>query len=100
MLDGDEVDDKIIAVLKDDTTYGSATDISEISYPTLDRLHHYFVTYKQAPGSDSQSCRITHMYGASEAREIIARSLADYKHRFGDLESILNGALGLTQSNR
>src|SRR3954453_11872290 len=30
MLDGGEVDDKIIAVLKNDTTYGSLVDIAEI----------------------------------------------------------------------
>jgi inorganic pyrophosphatase len=97
MLDGGEVDDKIIAVLKDDSTYGSVLDIGGIPESVLDRLRHYFLTYKQAPGNDSSRCQITHTYGRDEARTVIAESLADYKRRFGDLESILSGALSLMQ---
>jgi inorganic pyrophosphatase len=48
MLDGNEVDEKIIAVLKDDTTYGTYSDITEVSESTLERLRHYFLTYKQS----------------------------------------------------
>lgn len=95
MLDGDEVDDKIIAVLKNDTTYGACTDISEISDAVLERLRHYFLTYKQAPGCSEDSCRIARTYGRAEARAVIRSSLADYKQRFGDLESILTGALSV-----
>jgi inorganic pyrophosphatase len=95
MLDGDEVDDKIIAVLKDDATYGAHTDIWDVPDAILERLRHYFLTYKQAPGSDASTCQITHTYGCKEAREVIERSLADYKQRFGDLEEILTGALSV-----
>jgi inorganic pyrophosphatase len=95
MIDGDEVDDKIIAVLKDDTTYGSHTDIAEVPHSILERLRHYFLTYKQAPESDGCPCQITHTYGSTEAREVIERSFVDYKQRFGDLESILTGALSV-----
>ena len=95
MLDGGEVDDKIIAVLKDDTTYGSHTDIADIPHTILERLRHYFLTYKQAPGSDGSNCQITHTYGCGEAQNVIERSLADYKQRFGDLEAILTGALSV-----
>jgi inorganic pyrophosphatase len=59
MLDGDEVDDKIVAVLKDDTTYGTYSDISDVSESTLERLRHYFLTYKQAPGCKTALCQIT-----------------------------------------
>jgi inorganic pyrophosphatase len=95
MLDGDEVDDKVIAVLKDDATYGSYTDIMDVPDSVLDRLRHYFLTYKQAPGSEGSRCRITHTYGRSDARLVISRSLTDYDQRFGDLEAILTGALSL-----
>lgn len=95
MLDGDEVDDKVIAVLKDDTTYGSLTDIADVPDAVLNRLRHYFLTYKQAPDSGAGRCRITHTYGRDEARLIIDRSFSDYKQRFGDLEAILTGALSV-----
>lgn len=95
MLDGDEVDDKIIAVLRGDTTYGSTTDIADIPHAVLERLRHYFLTYKQAPGAEGDTCRIAHTYGRAEAHLVIKRSLADYQQRFGDLESILTGALSV-----
>jgi inorganic pyrophosphatase len=95
MLDGGEVDDKIIAVLKDDTTYGSHADIADVPDTILERLRHYFITYKQAPGSADGTCKISHTYGREVAHEVIQRSFADYKQRFGDLESILTGALAV-----
>ncbi len=44
MADGGEADDKIIAVMKDDATYGGYTDISQVPLALLDRLQHYFLT--------------------------------------------------------
>jgi inorganic pyrophosphatase len=95
MVDQNEADDKIIAVLKDDATYGSWIDIAQAPQPVLDRLSHYFLTYKQAPGSMSSSCEITHTYGREEAHDVIRRSLSDYKTIFGDLEQILGEALSV-----
>jgi inorganic pyrophosphatase len=97
MLDQDEADDKIIGVLKDDATYGAWEDIMQVPEPMLDRLRHYFLTYKQAPGSTSSSCEITHTYGRDDAHEVIRRSLADYQARFGNLEQILDAALSMTK---
>jgi len=94
MLDQSEADDKIVAVLKNDATYGSMTDIQQVPKPVIDRLKHYFLTYKQAPDSDVHGCEITHVYNREEAHEVIMRSLADYKERFGGIEEILSNALG------
>jgi inorganic pyrophosphatase len=93
MVDQNEADDKIVAVLKDDATYGCLTDIGEVAGPVLDRLRHYFLTYKQPPDSDIPTCEITHVYGRDEAHEVTRRSLADYKERFGALEELLGNAL-------
>ena len=95
MLDQNEADDKIIAVLKEDATYGSWTDISDVPAPMLNRLSHYFLTYKQAPGALTSSCEIAATYGREEAGEVIRLSLSDYQSRFGDLEDILGAALSL-----
>lgn len=95
MIDHDEADDKIVAVLKDDATYGSWTDIGQVPAPMLDRLRHYFLTYKQAPDSASHGCEISHIYGRADAHEVIRRSLSDYEHRFGNLEEILGAALSV-----
>jgi len=95
MVDQDEADDKIVAVLKEDATYGKWREIGDVPVPMLDRLRHYFLTYKQAPGSTSSVCEITHTYGSEEAKEVIRRSLSDYQARFGDLEQILDAALSV-----
>jgi inorganic pyrophosphatase len=59
----------------------------------LDRLQHYFLTYKNWPGSTRAPVRITHVYGRDEAHEVIRRSQEDYRTRFGALTARLNDAL-------
>ena len=49
MIDGNEADDKIIAVLSGDAVFGSFADIAQCPAPLVDRLRHYFLTYKQGP---------------------------------------------------
>jgi inorganic pyrophosphatase len=95
MVDQNEADDKIIGVLKEDATYGAWTDISDVPQAMLNRLSHYFLTYKQAPGSSTGGCEITAAYGREEAKEVIRRSFDDYRARFGDLEQILGAALSV-----
>ena len=91
MLDGNEADDKIIAVLRHDATYHGYDDISELPVVIVDRLKHYFLTYKDMPGEDGQrKVEITNIYGKEEAHEVIRRSLEDYKNHFEGLEDILS----------
>lgn len=84
MIDGEEADDKIIAVLSGDASFGNMRDISDVPKHMIDRLSHYFLTYKQRPFSDDQKreCEITHIYGRDEAMEVIERSMQDYNNRF------------------
>jgi len=83
MIDGNEADDKIIAVLKGDASFGGIKEISEVPEHIIERLTHYFLTYKEMPDSDSRKeCEITDVYGKEEAREVINRSIKDYNGRF------------------
>jgi inorganic pyrophosphatase len=52
----------------------------------LDRLQHYFLTYKHAPGSTQHKVEITSMYGRDEALRVIHASHDDYKEKFPELE--------------
>jgi len=88
MLDGSEVDDKIVAVLHGDAVYGSAREITDLPERLRDRLRHYFLTYKQGPDEAHRSCEITHVYGRAEAHEVIARSRRDYEKRFAALIAV------------
>lgn len=89
MIDRDEADDKIIAVLKHDATYSIYNDITELPHIVVDRLRHYFLTYKDLPGEERHT-EITHVYDKEEAYEVIRRSAEDYKNHFQGLEDILS----------
>ena len=86
MLDRGEADDKIIAVMKGDEFYRQWTDVSDCPESYINRLRHYFLTYKNLPG-EKEACEITHVYGRDEAHEVIMHSVADYKNHYGNCES-------------
>lgn len=81
MIDGNEADDKIIAVLYNDAVYGAYADIKDCPPIAIERLKHYFLTYKDLPG-EKRRVSITEIYDTDEAREVIRRSMADYAAAF------------------
>jgi len=83
MIDGNQADDKIIAVLAGDVTYDEVPDIDRMPRGMLDRLRHYFLTYKQMPG-EQRRVEIREVYDRAEALEVVRRSQADYARKFGD----------------
>ncbi len=83
MIDKGEADDKIIAVLKGDSMYGGWTDISQCPKPIIDRLVHYFLTYKNIPGEEKVAVDIDEVYGAEVAHQIILKSREDYRNLVG-----------------
>ena len=91
MIDDGEADDKIIAVLKGDETY-LWNDISHCPDSIINRLRHYFLTYKNIPGESYNKVQITAIYGKEEALEVIRRSQTDYKRHYGAMESNLSKA--------
>lgn len=90
MIDHNEADDKIIAVMKDDAIFSEWRDIGDCSHSFIERLKHYFLTYKDAPGSDGKHCEIHSVYGIEEAYEVIRASHQDYIEKYSDLNVLLN----------
>lgn len=88
MIDGNEADDKIIAVLDNDVVYEGYRDVDDLPSFVVERLKHYFLTYKDMPGKDKDT-EITHTYGVEEAYEVIRRSMLDYQNRFENLGKLL-----------
>ena len=89
MIDGDEADDKIIAVLNNDAVYGNYKDISDCPELIIDRLMHCFLTYKDLPGNKANT-EITHTYNIEEAHQVIRAAMDDYDERFNDLRNMLS----------
>lgn len=85
MVDKNEADDKIIAVLKDDPVYAGVSDVGQLPAAMLSRLKHYFLTYKLSPEATGSApvVEIAEVYGRDEALEAIRRSFTDYKKHYG-----------------
>lgn len=82
LLDGEEADDKIIAVLARDYIYGELSDISECEENVVERMRHYFLTYKDSPYRKDSRVQITHTYGVQEAYQVIKYSQQDYLEKY------------------
>jgi inorganic pyrophosphatase len=83
VLDGGEADDKIIAVLDVDNVWGDAKDISDLPPIMVERLRHYFQTYKYVPGSTERVIEVQGVYGVEHALKVVTAALADYEDAFG-----------------
>ncbi len=84
MIDKGEADDKIIAVLEDDNVWGDVTDVSELPGGIIQKIRHYFLTYKMTPGEDRPKVSIDEPYGAAHAHDVIRASVEDYNAKFGE----------------
>ena len=81
MLDNGEADDKIIAVLHNDYIYGSARDIDDVPKALVERLRHYFETYKLVPEKPS-AVSIERVYGRPHALRVVRAAIQDYSDTF------------------
>jgi inorganic pyrophosphatase len=82
MVDHDEADDKIIAVLQNDPLWGKAEDISDVPGVLIDRLRHYFETYKMVPGAVGK-VSIERVYDFRHAEKVVDAAMKDYLEHFG-----------------
>ena len=87
MIDGDEADDKIIAVLESDVSYGHIENIADAPPWLIDRLKHYFLTYKQLPEEQNRRVEIAEVYDRAGASAVILRSIEDYRATYGAPET-------------
>jgi len=90
MIDGQQADDKIIAILESDLAYGHIEDVAQCPKALIDRLKHYFLSYKQLPEDAPRRVEIVAVYDRAEAQDVIKRSFEDYQKRFGDPKERVN----------
>ncbi|HIQ15637.1 MAG TPA: inorganic pyrophosphatase, partial [Leucothrix sp.] len=83
MIDDGEADDKIIAVLATDNIWGQARDIDDLPQVLIERLDHYFKTYKMLPGKECE-VKISDAYGREHAQKVVKASIEDYQERYGE----------------
>lgn len=82
MIDHGEADDKIIAVLENDQVWFEVKDIADVAPVIVNRLRHYFATYKTMPGEPSQ-VSIERVYNCAHALKVVKAAMEDYDEVFG-----------------
>lgn len=83
MIDAGEADDKIVAVLDNDLFWGEVEEISQLPDKLVERLAHYFSTYKMVPGRDTPAT-VAAIYGRAHAERVVTASMEDYAAEFPD----------------
>lgn len=83
MIDNGEADDKIIAVLENDNIYGVADNISDLPEIIVERLRHYFNTYKMVFG-EPLNVSIDQVYDSTHAMKVVQAAMEDYMEEFGE----------------
>ena len=79
MLDGGEKDDKIIAVANNDMSVKHFDDISELPEHFIKELRNFFEDYKKL---ENKTVEVEEFQNALTAKEIIKKSISDYKAKF------------------
>jgi inorganic pyrophosphatase len=82
MIDHGEADDKIVAVLEQDSFWGDVTDVGELPPALIERLRHYFGTYKLVPGEVPQFS-IKETYDCAYALRVVEAAIEDYDAEYG-----------------
>ena len=81
MIDGGEVDEKIIALPFKDPTYSGYKDLRDLPEHIFKEITHFFEVYKIL---EDKETAVKEVLGRAEAEEIIESCLAEYEKKFGN----------------
>lgn len=79
MLDGGEMDDKIIAVAANDMSVAHINDISELPEYWKKEMRNFFEDYKKL---ENKSVAVDDFQGREKAMQIVKQAIIDYKNKF------------------
>jgi len=85
LLDRGEADDKILAVLEGDFMWSGATGLLDLPEILVERLVHYFSTYKLVPHAEVQ-IQVQRTYDTEHAARVVEAAMADYRELVGQKE--------------
>ncbi len=84
MIDNGEADDKIVAVLENDSFWDGTEDINDLPKVLVERLTHYFSTYNMV-GDEPSHTIIDKVYGKDEAYTVISAAMEDYRTAYANM---------------
>ncbi|MFV0531812.1 MAG: inorganic diphosphatase [Flavobacteriales bacterium] len=79
MLDGGEMDDKIIAVASNDMSVNHIEDIAELPQHSIIELRSFFEDYKKL---EQKTVVVEDFQGKDVAMQVIEQSIVDYRNKF------------------
>lgn len=79
MIDGNESDEKIIAIPFTDPTYNSYKDISDLPEHIFQEMCHFFEVYKTL---ENKKTAVSEVAGREKAMEVIKNAINNYKEKF------------------
>ncbi|AZQ44034.1 inorganic diphosphatase [Nonlabens ponticola] len=79
MMDGGEMDDKIIAVAANDMSVAHFNDVHELPEYWLKEMRNFFEDYKKL---ENKTVDVEDFQGREKAMEIVQQSIVDYKEKF------------------
>jgi len=82
MLDGGELDDKIIAVAENDMSVNHINDIAELPSHFFKELKNFFEDYKKL---ENKTVQVENFQNADVAKKIVEKSRLDYKNYIKEL---------------
>jgi len=77
MIDGGELDDKIISVAENDMSVSHINDISELPEHFFRELRNFFEDYKKL---ENKTVEVADFQDANTARQIVRQSMLDYQN--------------------
>ncbi|WP_213522189.1 inorganic diphosphatase [Nonlabens sp.] len=80
MLDGGEMDDKIIAVAANDMSVAHFNDVSELPEFWKKEMRNFFQDYKKL---ENKTVEVEEFQGREKALKIVNQSIIDYQEKFG-----------------
>lgn len=79
MTDGEDKDEKVIAVALGDPNYNFMFDISQLPEHLLSEIRHFFTVYKEL---ESRKTVVSHAENREEASRVIAAAIQAYNAKF------------------
>ena len=80
MHDGEDRDEKVIAVPLGDPNYNFMFDISQLPEHVLTEIRHFFTVYKEL---ESRKTVVSHAENREEANRVIIQAIQSYNAKFG-----------------
>ena len=81
MIDGDEMDDKIIAVATNDMSFNHVKDISDLPAHWLIELRSFFQDYKKL---EHKTVVVEEFQNREVAMKVVEQAIKDYDAKFGN----------------